>query len=149
MRTAHHDRQPATFYKLRVGPRPGRDCPEKIFTLVAQAFQPVPRQMVNRAQPGKAVPPSKLWGTARHNFSPENPVCLPSSQRPLLIYNLRPVHGKEKAPPAPELAGRDRQTPGAGSKFMISWPLSEKNLLPDLLPDNFLGKIIRGTHPDA
>jgi hypothetical protein len=34
------------------------DCLEKFFKLVAQAFQPVPRKQVSRAQPGKAVPPA-------------------------------------------------------------------------------------------
>jgi hypothetical protein len=34
-----------------------RDCPEKFVKLVAQAFQPVSRKQVSRAQPGKAVPP--------------------------------------------------------------------------------------------
>jgi len=36
-----------------------RLCSEKFFKLMAQAFQPVSRKQVSRAQPGKAVPPSQ------------------------------------------------------------------------------------------
>ena len=160
--------------------------------MVAQAFQPVPRQLVSLTQPGKVVPPfiarkavkrsasrlslvpklllgppsaipmrlsrkagalpamgfpSGSLGTS--HYAPETPVCLPSPQHPLLMYNLRSVHGKEKAPPGPELASRDLRYAVAGSKLIISWLLSEKNLLLNLLPNNFLGKIIRGTHLDA
>ena len=34
-----------------------RSCFEKLFTPVAQAFQPVSRKRVRCSQPGKAVPP--------------------------------------------------------------------------------------------
>jgi hypothetical protein len=42
------------------------------------------------------------------------------------------------------MASRDRQAPDVTSKFTISPVYYEKNRLPDLLPDNFLGKMILG-----
>ena len=49
---------------------------------------------------------------------------------------------KEKRRKAPELASWGPAGAAAASKFLISPALSAKNLLPDLLPDNFLGKIV-------
>ena len=34
-----------------------KNCSEKFFKSVPQAFQPVPKEQVSLAQPGKAVPP--------------------------------------------------------------------------------------------
>lgn len=65
----------------------------------------------------------------------------PSRGRILIMYNLRPRQGKEKAPEAREAATRDRKA-GLGLKLLIYPALSEKKLLANLLPDNFLGTII-------
>jgi hypothetical protein len=74
---------------------------------------------------------------------------LVTARRTLLIYNVRPGQGKEKAPPGAELAGLGSRARVVDSKFLLSSALSAKNRLPDLLPDNFLGRIGRGIHPDA
>ena len=51
---------PGRFQREPIKPRrraPKITCSERFLKLVAQAFQPVSRKQVSRAQPGKAVPP--------------------------------------------------------------------------------------------